>query len=183
MLLYRGQTLGNPRTEADARPQLGTQGWYRACDGHDIRPACWMKGRRRGLAFTQLPPEFGSPSAQKLRTQALSPTATSATAPGARSITREPAASPFATPTPSDTTTTPRSRDSVRGLGRFCVPGQKFLTPVRRRSRSALDSLAAVIRTADAPVWALHWDRAGQPHWGETVTKLYQQKCIIIEPV
>lgn len=54
MLLYRGQTLGSPRTEADARPQLGTQGWHRACDGHDIRPACWMKGRR-GLAFTQVP--------------------------------------------------------------------------------------------------------------------------------
>lgn len=129
MLLYRGQTLGNPRTEADTRPQLGTQGWHRACDGHDIRPACWMKGRRRGLAFTQVPPEFGSPSAQKSRTQALSPTATSATAPGARSITREPAASPFATPTPSDTTTTPRSRDSVRGPGRCRVPGSEISDP------------------------------------------------------
>ncbi|WP_210590859.1 hypothetical protein [Streptomyces sp. GESEQ-35] len=46
-----------------------------------------------------------------------------------------------------------------------------------------LDSLAAVVRTADAPVWALCWGRSGRAHWPETVTKLHEQKCIVIEPV
>ncbi|MGW6925198.1 hypothetical protein ACWGA9_28685 [Streptomyces sp. NPDC054950] len=45
-----------------------------------------------------------------------------------------------------------------------------------------LDSLAEVTRAADAPVWALCWGRTGHPHWGETVTKLHQQKCVVIEP-
>lgn len=45
-----------------------------------------------------------------------------------------------------------------------------------------LDSLAAVIRTTDAPVWALCWSRTGREGWPEAVTKLYQQKYIVIEP-
>lgn len=46
-----------------------------------------------------------------------------------------------------------------------------------------LDSLAAVIRTADAPVWALCWSRPGRERWGDVMTALYQQKCIVIESV
>lgn len=46
-----------------------------------------------------------------------------------------------------------------------------------------LDSLAAVIRTADAPAWAMCWSRPGRERWAEVMTKLHQQKCITVEPV
>ncbi|MFE7076379.1 hypothetical protein ACFU96_40460 [Streptomyces sp. NPDC057620] len=47
-----------------------------------------------------------------------------------------------------------------------------------------LDSLAAVIRAADAPVWALCWSpEERRTRWKVVMTKLYEQKCISIEPV
>lgn len=46
-----------------------------------------------------------------------------------------------------------------------------------------LGSLAAVIRTADAPAWAMCWSRPGRERWSEVMTKLYEQKCIVVEPV
>ncbi|MFG2961604.1 hypothetical protein ACGF5O_48830 [Streptomyces sp. NPDC048291] len=45
-----------------------------------------------------------------------------------------------------------------------------------------LDSLAEVIRTADAPAWAMCWSPSGRQNWAEAMTQLYQQKCIVIEP-
>ncbi|MEU1503206.1 hypothetical protein, partial [Streptomyces sp. NPDC005732] len=45
-----------------------------------------------------------------------------------------------------------------------------------------LDSLAAVIRTADVPAWAMCWSRLGREDWAEVMTKLHQQKCIVVEP-
>ncbi|MCT9105403.1 hypothetical protein [Streptomyces mirabilis] len=50
------------------------------------------------------------------------------------------------------------------------------------RALKILDSLAAVIRTADAPVWALCWSRSGRADWPETVSKLHEQKCVVIDP-
>lgn len=46
-----------------------------------------------------------------------------------------------------------------------------------------LDSLAAVIRTADAPAWAMRWSSTGRERWAEVMTKLYEQKCIVVEPI
>ncbi len=46
-----------------------------------------------------------------------------------------------------------------------------------------LDSLAAVIRMADAPAWAMCWSLTGRERWSEVMTELYIQKCIVVEPV
>jgi hypothetical protein len=46
-----------------------------------------------------------------------------------------------------------------------------------------LDSLAEVIRTADAPAWAMCWSPTSRQDWAEAVSKLHQQKCIVVEPI
>ncbi|MFJ2007914.1 hypothetical protein [Streptomyces chartreusis] len=46
-----------------------------------------------------------------------------------------------------------------------------------------LDSLGTVIRVADAPAWAMCWSGSGRERWPEVMTKLYQQKCIVVEAV
>jgi len=51
------------------------------------------------------------------------------------------------------------------------------------RVQKILDSLAAVIRMADAPAWAMCWSPTGRERWPEVMTKLYEQKCIVVEPV
>ncbi|MGW6358693.1 hypothetical protein ACWFR5_26860 [Streptomyces sp. NPDC055092] len=47
-----------------------------------------------------------------------------------------------------------------------------------------LDSLAAVIRTADAPAWALCWSPADRrARWPQVMAELLKQKCIVVEPM
>ncbi|MFF2173150.1 hypothetical protein [[Kitasatospora] papulosa] len=51
------------------------------------------------------------------------------------------------------------------------------------RVLKTLDSLAAVVRAADAPVWALCWSQERRSRWPRVLTALHEQKCIIVEPV
>ncbi|MCX4564760.1 MULTISPECIES: hypothetical protein [Streptomyces] len=77
-----------------------------------------------------------------------------------------------------------RDLDAERGQGetdRAHIGGKVPLGAPR--VLKILDSLAAVIRMADAPAWAMCWSLTGRERWSEVMTELYMQKCIVVEPV